>query len=184
MPPAGTIALGKLLSPFSQQFFGSSSCSLQQTKGDLVPLTCYLGVPQDPETQIPLWERRRRVDGPKPKGNKMFQCLVLRSLAQLSWGLVTEGHHHGTTVPGPSKLLPLQSSGGVNEHVWPLSPRHRIGQTLRVLRVPSSFPSMPRPRSSHPPPAPTPLSSFGGELRVRGALWGGGGAFFCCGCYF
>ncbi|XP_041885155.1 uncharacterized protein LOC121665229 [Corvus kubaryi] len=31
-------------------------------------------------------------------------------------GLVTEGHHHGTTVPGPSKSFPLQSCGGVNEH--------------------------------------------------------------------
>lgn len=69
VPPAGTIALGKPLSPFSQQLFGSSSCSLQ-TKGDPVPLTRYLGVPQDPETQILLWERRRRVDGPQPRGTR------------------------------------------------------------------------------------------------------------------
>lgn len=110
----------------------------------------------------------------------MFQSVVLRSLAQLRWGLVTQGHQHGTAVPGPSKL---QSLGGVNEHggfLWPPSPGHRTGQTLRVLLQPPSHAQAP---GSHPPPVPTPCSGSG-EGSVCVGLSGVVVEPFCCGCYF
>lgn len=100
----------------------------------------------------------------------MFQFVVLRSLAQLSWGLVTEGHHHGTAVPGPSKLLPLQSCGGVNDHEWPLSPGHRIGQTPRALLLPLQPPTHAQaPRLTPTPCAHSPLWLWGG-ICVWGSL--------------
>lgn len=101
-------------------FSGSYLWSLQ-TKGDLVFLTRYLGVPQERarcllETHIPFWERRRRVDGPKSKRNKTLQRMVPWSLAWLTWPPVAKDDHHHTTLPSHAESLPLQSSGGMNEH--------------------------------------------------------------------
>ena len=106
----------------------------------------------------------------------MFQCVVLRSLARLSCGLVTEGHHHGTTVPGPSKSFPLQSCGGVNEHEGLWGPQ-RWTPTLRVLLLPLQPPARAQAPGLTPARCAHSLLRLWGGLRVRGALWGGAGAF-------
>lgn len=49
--------------------------------------------------------------------------------------------------------------------------------------LPAAPPAMPSPLGSHPPPVPTPCSSFG----VGSMCLGLSGAVvepFCCGCYF
>lgn len=119
--------------------------------------------PSGPRDTDPSLGEEEEGNGPKAKRNKMFQCVVLRSLAQLSWGLVMEGHPHGTTVPGPSKSFPLQSCGAVNEHegLWCPQPwtQDRTNPQGPPAAPPASHPCPDTRAHTHPLcPLPAPAS--------------------------